>query len=86
MSIKSAAKRGLKKLQTPDQVRVATCIDGLAENPFPAGVQKLKGTEKGVEAWRVRVGSFRIVYQVDTDANTIEVYQIADRKDVYKKR
>ena len=49
-------------------------------------MQKLKGTEKGVEAWRVRVGSFRIVYQVDTDANTIEVYQIADRKDVYKKR
>lgn len=92
VDIKSSAERDLRrltkqnKLQGEDLGNVGKCIADLAEIPKPPGAEKLKGTKKGKDAWRVRVGVFRILYRVDKRAETVTVYMVDDRKDVYKKK
>lgn len=54
-------------------------IDELAENPRPPGVKKLHGG-----GYRVRVGTYRVVYDVDDEARTVTVYRIKHRKDAYR--
>jgi len=53
----------------------------LAENPFPHGVGKLSGSE---HAYRVRLGDYRIVYEVVTESKLIEIQRVRHRKDVYR--
>jgi mRNA interferase RelE/StbE len=45
-------------------------IESLAENPFPAQSGKMKGAES---SYRLRVGDYRVIYQVDTEKNIITV-------------
>ena len=61
--------------------RIQAVIDGLSENPRPAGVRKLKGREN---EWRIRVGRFRVLYGIDDALKRIVVYRVTDRKDVYR--
>lgn len=53
---------------------------GLATNPRPSGCQKLSGRE----AWRVRVGDNRVVYEIDDPARRVLVVHIGHRRDVYR--
>jgi mRNA interferase RelE/StbE len=61
--------------------RVKKAVDGLRENPRPPGVRKLKGRDSD---WRVRVGSYRIVFSIDDSTKTVAVHRVTDRKDVYR--
>ena len=60
--------------------RVDERITALADDPRPSGVRKLQGS---TSAYRVRVGDYRIVYEVDDDAREIRLLTVANRKDVY---
>lgn len=59
---------------------VKSAIAGLAENPRPFGYKKLKGEE----AFRIRVGSYRIIYEIDDNKIMITVVSVGHRKDIYK--
>ena len=61
--------------------RITGAIDGLATNPRPPGCVKLAG-EDGV--WRIRVGDYRILYEVDDGRLRVLVIRIADRKEAYR--
>lgn len=61
--------------------RVAEAIQGLSTVPRPIGVKKLKGF---ADTYRVRVGDYRIVYEVDDTAQEVRLKIIADRKDAYR--
>lgn len=61
--------------------RVARAIDSLRETPRPPGVRKLKGY---TNEWRIRVGSFRLVYTIDDSKRKITIFRVTDRKDVYR--
>jgi mRNA interferase RelE/StbE len=65
MIVSAAAARQLKRLRGAVLARVANAIDGLASNPRPAGCLKLADEEN---LWRVRVGPYRVIYQIDDDA------------------
>ena len=56
-------------------------IRSFSKNPRPAGSKKLVG---GSSEYRVRVGDYRIIYEVDDSSGKILVTRIRDRKDVYK--
>jgi len=56
-----AAERAFGSLETTIRRRIARAIDGLAQNPRPAGVKKLAGLEN---LWRIRVGDYRIIYRI----------------------
>ncbi len=56
-------------------------LENLAANPRPTQCKKLKG---GDNEWRIRVGDYRIVYEIDDTAKTVDVTRIAHRRDVYE--
>lgn len=76
----SAAKE-FRSLEAQIKRRVSAAIDSLQENPRPRGVRKLRGHES---LYRIRVGSYRVVYEIDDEAELIVVTRIRHRRDVYR--
>jgi mRNA interferase RelE/StbE len=64
------------------QERLTPHIDALTRNPCPSGVKKLKGED----AYRLRVGDYRIIYQIQEKALLVLVIKIGHRRAVYRKR
>ena len=77
---KSAAKELESISRKSDRQRVAKRIEALAEDPRPPGCKKLSGSER----YRVRQGSYRIVYAIEDDELIVYVVKIGDRKSVYR--
>ena len=61
--------------------RIHAKILDLRDDPRPHGSRKLSGN---LEGWRVRVGDYRILYQVDDTVETIAVVRVRHRRDVYR--
>jgi mRNA interferase RelE/StbE len=79
--LKHSAEKELSRISTENQTRVAVALLSLSENPLPAGCKKLKGSN----AFRVRVGDYRIVYTVDHEDATVTVFAIGHRRQVYRR-
>jgi mRNA interferase RelE/StbE len=60
--------------------RIETALDVLAQQPRPSGCKKLKGRD----GWRLRVGDYRILYQIADTVRVITVQRIAHRKESYR--
>ncbi|MGH3765894.1 MAG: type II toxin-antitoxin system RelE family toxin [Pseudonocardiaceae bacterium] len=58
-----------------------SAIIDLSHNPRPSGVKKLVGSRNG---WRIRIGEYRIVYEVDDTAKTVTVLLVQHRRDAYR--
>ena len=56
-------------------------IIALPRNPRPAGVKKLAGSRSD---WRICIGEYRIIYEIDDTAKTVTVLQVEHRRDVYR--
>lgn len=76
----SAAARQVKKLPRPARDRVLEAIAHLAEDPRPAGVKKLAGEQT---AWRIRVGEYRVIYDVFDTELVVTIVRAGHRRDVY---
>jgi len=81
VEITPAAQRELSKLPKNVQKRVDERIQALAENPRPPGSKKLEG-EDGFH--RIRVGDYRIVYQIKDKVLLVLVIRIGNRREVYR--
>ena len=81
IKFKPTAARQLAKLPKTIQVKIARKIDSLAIAPHPQGTVKLRG---GDDLYRLRVGNYRIIYQVKNDQLLILVVKIGHRKEVYR--
>ncbi|MCL4820697.1 MAG: type II toxin-antitoxin system RelE/ParE family toxin [Vicinamibacteria bacterium] len=75
-----SAQREFLKLPGSVRARLAARIDALAENPRPHGVKALSG----IDALRLRVGDYRVVYRVEDAVLVILVLRVAHRGDVYR--
>ena len=64
------------------QQRVADALKNLCINPVTAGAKQLKGKLTGF--WRLRVGHYRIIYEIANRQERIIVLKIGPRKDVYR--
>lgn len=78
--LRSALKQ-LKKLPSELQERIQTKIDDLATEPRPNGVKKLKGKEN---AYRIRVGDYRVIYDIFDDILVVNVVDVGHRRNIYK--
>ncbi|MEW6868076.1 type II toxin-antitoxin system RelE family toxin [Trueperella pyogenes] len=78
----SAAARQVKKLSRPTRERVLSAVEALAANPHPQGSRKLVGEQR---AWRIRIGEYRIIYEIFDDSLTVTVVRAAHRREVYRK-
>ena len=79
--IRLSAERDLRRLPHDPFERVNERILSLCEYPRPHGVRKLAGAQEG---WRVRVGDYRILYQIDDDAQTMTIVRVKHRRDAYR--
>jgi mRNA interferase RelE/StbE len=61
--------------------RLVGAMRALAENPRPPGCKKLRG---GENLWRIRVGDFRVIYEIHDDVLVIVVVSVGNRRDVYR--
>ncbi|MBA4379728.1 MAG: hypothetical protein C0393_03435 [Anaerolinea sp.] len=82
IEFKSSALKELERLPRQIIPRAIAAIKGLAESPFPPGVKKLAGFER---TYRVRVGDYRILYEIHEDRLIIEIIRVKHRKDVYRR-
>jgi len=74
------AQKELAAIANPVYRRLNDAIRALATNPRPAGSAKLTARE----GWRIRVGDFRVLYDIDDAAKTVTVLHIGNRRDVYR--
>lgn len=76
---KRSAQKELNKLDKKVLLKILELVEGLAQNPYPLGNKKLKGTEF---TYRIRVGDYRVIYSVFSSILTIEVIKIGHRQSV----
>jgi len=75
-----SAERELDIIPSIFRERIDRLIFQLAENPRPSGVKKLRA---GI-GWRIRIGDYRVVYEIDDRAGQIVVTKVRHRKDIYR--
>ena len=80
VNILRLAQRQLAKISRQDHPRIVAAIEALATTPRPAGCKKLSGRP----AWRIRMGSYRVIYEIYDNRLVILVVSIGNRKDVYR--
>lgn len=73
-------ERMIKKIPKSDIKKIVDAIDRLATDPRPHGYIQLKGK---TDAYRIRVGNFRIIYRVNDNLITVFILKIGDRKNIY---
>ena len=79
--IPKPVQKQLSKLPNKITSQILEHVSKLAGEPRPAGSKKLLG----YEAWRIRVGNYRIIYEIEEGRLLIILISIAHRKDIYKK-
>ncbi len=83
IEFKSSIEHDLKRVDRQLIPKILSFIEKLASDPFPHGYKKLKDSDS---LYRLRFGSYRIIYKVDLDFKIIYLYHIRHRKDVYRKQ
>jgi mRNA interferase RelE/StbE len=80
VQIVRSAERQIETLPERDRRLVLAAIQGLALEPRPYGCRKMKGSD----SWRLRVGRYRIIYDIDDFNVVVLVLKVGHRKDVYR--
>ncbi|MGF7082457.1 type II toxin-antitoxin system RelE family toxin [Mucilaginibacter sp. UYCu711] len=79
ITISRVAQKQLDKLPDNLALRLVDSIYTLANEPRPTGCKKLKGRE----GYRIRVGDYRIIYEIIDDMLIVNVVKLGHRKDIY---
>lgn len=78
----ASVQKQIDDLPNDIEERVIKEIQNLASEPRPNGVVKLKGSDN---EYRIRVGDYRVRYEIDDDSQLVQILQCKHRKDVYRK-
>ena len=79
--LERAAERDLRRLSAKIFARIISEIRALAENPRPHGCRKITGSKSD---WRIRVGDYRVIYEIDDKTSVVRVMRVRHRKEVYR--
>ena len=78
--VRQSVSKDLKKIPKRDVKRILNAIHALAEDPRPPKAKKLSGQDR----YRLRQGSYRILYTIEDDRLIVCVVKVSDRRDVYR--
>lgn len=78
--VTKSAEKALLKIPKSYCTKIIETIDQLAFEPRPFGYIKLKGSSN---LYRVRVGTYRIIYSIDDSIVTVKIIRIGHRKNIY---
>ena len=74
------ATRALARIPNHDFGSITTAINALKHNPHPPGAKKLVGRR----GWRIRVGNYRVIYDIDDTELVVTVIDVGPRSDIYR--
>ncbi len=80
IDVRPAAIKALRDIHPRDVPRIRGALAMLATEPRPPAARPLRGRD----AWRLRIGDYRIIYTIDDDVLVIVVVTIGHRRDVYR--
>ena len=78
---KNSAVKELRKFESSARVRIADAVGKLSDEPHPNGCKKLRGS---LCTYRIRIGEFRVVYEVESHSKRIIIVRVRHRREVYK--
>lgn len=76
-----SARKEIDAIPPRTAVRIVEAVGRLAQNPRPAGCKKLKGHD---DLWRIRIGSYRVIYFIGDAIRLVRVEKVSDRKEAYR--
>jgi mRNA interferase RelE/StbE len=74
------AQKELADLPPEEYEKIKLAVLNLSKKPRPAGCRKLSGRE----GWRIRVGNFRVIYEIDEEKKAVTILHAGHRRDVYR--
>jgi mRNA interferase RelE/StbE len=80
--VEKSAENDLKRLSTSTFHRIIPQIRTLAQNPRPSGCRKLTGSKND---WRIRVGDYRVLYEIDGKIRAVRIMRVRHRREVYRR-
>jgi mRNA interferase RelE/StbE len=80
--LERSAERDIRRLTAQVFQRIIPHIKALAEDPKPPGCRKIAGSKND---WRIRIGEYRVIYEIDEHAEAVKVMRIRQRKEAYRK-
>jgi len=80
ITIKKSAQKSLEKISQPHQRNIIQSIRGLSDQPRPNACKKLSGRD----AWRIRVGNYRIIYEISDFELIVLIVDVGHRREIYK--
>jgi len=80
LNFSKQAFKELEKISEPHYSRIKKAIYDLADNPRPHGYKKLQG----IDGYRIRVGDYRIIYDIFDNELVVEIITLGNRKDIYR--
>lgn len=78
---RGSTKKDLRRIPREEVARIVDEVAKLANEPLPHGSEKLTGSE---HTYRIRVGDYRVIYEVLREASTVDIQRVRHRKDVYR--
>jgi mRNA interferase RelE/StbE len=81
IDLNPSARKDLDRLPSDVWQRVREKLYALRDDPRPLGCTKLAGGESG---WRIRVGDWRVLYDIDDAARRVTILRVRHRRDVYR--
>jgi mRNA interferase RelE/StbE len=78
---RSSTKKDLRSIPREDVARIVDAVAHLADEPLPHGSQKLAGSD---HTYRIRVGDYRVIYELLRLTSLVEIQRVRHRKDVYR--
>ncbi len=83
VSFRRSAEKDLQRLDKAVRGRVLEVVEELGGNPRPWGLRKMQGRRRD-DAYRIRVGDYRVIYTVDDGAKAVTVERVRHRREVYR--
>ena len=77
----NSAVRDLRRLAPKIHDRIVEEIQSLSDDPRPAGCRKLVSSEND---WRIRVGEYRVIYEITDAIRVVRIHRVRHRRDVYR--
>ena len=80
--LEKSAENDLKRLPTSVFDRIIPQIKSLGEDPRPSGCRKITDSKSD---WRIRIGDYRVIYDIDKKAKAVRVMRVRHRREVYRR-
>ncbi len=80
VTILRRAQRELASISATGLPHIRDAIRALGTDPRPSGCRKLAGRE----GWRIRIGDYRVIYEIDDSEHSVTILHIGHRRDVYR--